>query len=179
MRIAQLSVLTKHCCLHQHHIISCYQRVFCGSVATVVRALNRSISQAWIQYVNVFWRLAVWYFRQQEGDVVLPLEKYITLQRPASVLWRREKRNRNHMHSSLQESYKRPCKMMLFVAFVVRANTRCHENMNAKTLFCNTYAVITKVAHGFCQGNFAISAPMYGWLTGFYLNLFVSHPFLL
>lgn len=39
-RIVQLSVLTKHCCLHQHHIISCYQRVFCGSVATVVRALN-------------------------------------------------------------------------------------------------------------------------------------------
>lgn len=40
VRIAQLSVLTKHCCLHQHHIRSCYQTVFCGSIATVVQALS-------------------------------------------------------------------------------------------------------------------------------------------
>lgn len=74
MRIAQLSVLTKHCCLHQHHIISCYQTVVCGSIATVVQALNHLSGR---HELDMLMCCGDWQcnFRWHGQEVVLPLVK--------------------------------------------------------------------------------------------------------
>lgn len=162
----QLSVLTKHCCLHQHHIISCYQKVFCGSVATVVQAL-------WTCRLSCRHEFNMLMFRddcqsdvtnEQVEDVLLPLAKYVTLQQPASVLWKTEK------YEWLLESQEitRRVAQRFFKQLRQGARARCTQSHCFVMSFVSTATM---------QGYFGILA-LIELITQLYLNLLERHSFL-